>query len=80
MSWDKETRHEYVWPTVNDLHSPKQEGGWTIKAPPRPNWEWCLGGDWHACTFQLYYRTPPNWFHRLMQRWLLGIHWRKIDG
>jgi hypothetical protein len=22
--------------------------------------------------------TRPNWFHRLMQRWLLGIRWRKV--
>ena len=25
-------------------------------------------------------RTPPNWFHRQMQRLLLGIKWEKDDA
>ena len=30
--------------------------------------------------FAISYHVPhyPNWFHRLMQRWLLGIYWRKL--
>lgn len=32
-----------------------------------------IGDEWvdaHHC---------PNWFHRTMQRWILGIHWQRID-
>lgn len=26
-----------------------------------------------------YYMTPPNWFHRQMQRLILGIVWHKPE-
>lgn len=38
-------------------------------------WEWCLNGDWFALT--VHVQTNPPAFYRFMQRWLLGIHWRK---
>lgn len=45
-------------------------------APPKS--EWSMGPE-----FDIVFVTPspmPNWFHRTMQRLILGIHWRKIDN
>jgi hypothetical protein len=50
-----------------------------ITMPPEATWEWCLGGNWFALTVRPC-GDPPNWFHRFMQRWVLGIHWRRITG
>lgn len=41
--------------------------------------------DWQAFLLDDVRYTPtagnePNWFHRLMHRWLLGIKWEKRDG
>lgn len=75
MSWDKHETHEYVWPSIE---APAGPHAWTIKQPPAANWQWCFGGDWFACTFSVPMKTGPSWFHRLMQKWILGIHWRRI--
>lgn len=45
-------------------------------APPKSKWS--IGPE-----FDITFVTPspmPNWFHRTMQRLILGIHWRKIDN
>lgn len=47
-----------------------------LALPRSPNWQFCFSGDWRALTFNLVMDRPPCWFHRLMQRWILGIHWR----
>lgn len=49
-----------------------------IEAPPKPNWEWCFGGDWRSFAVHIHTDSPPNWFHRLMLRGFVGIHWRAI--
>jgi hypothetical protein len=43
-------------------------------APPKSKWS--IGPE-----FDIAFVTPspmPNWFHRTMQRLVLGIHWRKV--
>jgi hypothetical protein len=43
-------------------------------APPKSKWS--IGPE-----FDIPFYTPtpmPNWFHRTMQRLILGIHWRKV--
>ena len=42
----------------------------------RPKSKWSIGPE-----FDPAFLTPspmPNWFHRTMQRLILGIHWRKF--
>ena len=44
-------------------------------APPKSKWS--IGPE-----FDITFFTPspmPNWFHRTMQRLILGIHWKKAD-
>ena len=41
-----------------------------------PKSKWSIGPE-----FDIAFVTPspmPNWFHRTMQRLILGIHWRKV--
>jgi len=47
-----------------------------LNVPIKRNWEWVIDGDWNGVRFQL--NDAPCWFHRFMQRVLLGIHWRRI--
>lgn len=49
---------------------------WCLK-PKEYKFEWCLNGDWHSLTVRV--EKAPCAFHRFMQRWLLGIHWRKCN-
>jgi len=60
---------------VTDICGPD----WIIHAkivePPKPTWEWCLDGHWDVA-FQAF--NAPSPFNRLMQRLLLGVHWREI--
>lgn len=42
----------------------------------KPRWQWCLDGNW-AVVFSAY--TAPNAFNRLMQKLILGIHWRRVN-
>jgi hypothetical protein len=74
MPWDKETKFEYDWPLP--LATPQEV---KFKDPPKATWEWCVGGDWYSMTFRVPMKKGPNWFHRFMQKWLLGIHWRRIE-
>ena len=74
---------EYNWPSIPEqvsgvIESPEGAAGWVIHAPPPPNWECCFGGDWHAMTIRQYWASPPNAFQRGMQRFFLGIWWRRI--
>jgi hypothetical protein len=42
----------------------------------RPKSKWSIGPE-----FDTAFVTPspmPNWFHRTMQRLILGIHWKKV--
>ena len=48
-----------------------------ILSPPDLPWIGSFGNDRLIC---VRVRTPPSWFHRQMQRWLLGIKWEKRDG
>jgi len=43
---------------------------------PKYQWQWCLNGEWNSVVFNVV--SAPNAFNRLMQKWILGIHWRKI--
>jgi hypothetical protein len=43
-------------------------------APPKSKWS-------ISPRFDTEFFTPspmPNWFHRTMQRLILGIHWKKV--
>ncbi len=44
--------------------------GWHWKEPV---WRWRLGDT----SFDAI--EAPCWFHRLMQRWFLGIRWERIE-
>ena len=53
----------------------KLERNWTNTAEPKSKWS--IGPE-----FDITFFTPspmPNWFHRTMQRLILGIHWKKAD-
>ena len=41
-----------------------------------PQWEWCIGGDWHSMTYRVI--ASPHFLGRILQKYLLDIHWRKI--
>lgn len=43
---------------------------------PKYEWQWCLNGEWNSVVFNVV--SAPNPFNRLMQRLILGIHWRKM--
>lgn len=48
-----------------------------IKPLPEYRSEFSFGGCWLFC-----FRTSapmPSRFHRAMQRWLLGVHWREVE-
>jgi hypothetical protein len=45
-------------------------------APPKSKWS--IGPEFDIAFFTT--SPMPNWFHRTMQRLILGIHWRKIDN
>jgi len=49
----------------------------SIEVHPDLPWTGSFGNDRLIC---VRVRTPPNWFHRQMQRLLLGIKWEKRDG
>lgn len=38
-------------------------------------WEFSITPDFRP---KLYASTPPSAFHRLMQRWILGVYWRRV--
>jgi len=40
-------------------------------------WRWSLDKDFNASFLS---ETAPCWFYQFMQRIILGIHWKKIDG
>ena len=42
---------------------------------PKYTWYWKLHGDSNT---QFSNTSAPCWFHRQMQRLILGIHWRKL--
>jgi hypothetical protein len=54
---------------------------WTVAGPtmtfhiPKNKWEW----SFHK-SFQMRVETQhaPCLFHRIMQKWLIGIYWRKV--
>lgn len=58
-------------------HVPNYVKTSVIKVEP-PVAEWCFNGDWQGLLVRVTFY--PNWFHRTMQRWILGIHWRRING
>ena len=45
--------------------------------PPKPKSKWSFVSD-----FSIAFPCPapmPNWFHRTMQRLILGVYWKKAD-
>lgn len=46
----------------------------TIYVPPQPKWYVTFG---NPNDIRLYLINPPNKFHRIMQRLILGLHWGK---
>lgn len=78
-----ETLEGYRGRDIDEYHfSPNEIDPYNfIEEEPRPpiKYPWTcslLGND---RTVYLNVTTPPNWFHRQMQRWLLGIKWKKND-
>ncbi len=80
-------RREYTWPydldprgpqTVDEVKSPKQGDGWFIpvrmSGTPVYRWSYSFDPDEEV---KYMTRSAPNWFNRLLQRWLLGIYWRR---
>lgn len=57
---------------------PARWGQANILYMKQPTWEWCFNGDWHSLKFRVF--SAPNWFHRFLQKWMLGIHWRPVEG
>lgn len=47
-----------------------------IYDPPKANWSCMLNGDEN---FQIHIMSAPNAFHRLLQRLLLGIRYKRIE-
>jgi len=72
------TRRFVLWLTGRDLLAPPrhiQLGQFMSMSTQMPiNWEMTLGGQWNSITFN--YAVGPNVIHRLLQRVVLGIHWR----
>jgi len=44
---------------------------------PKYTWQWCFNDRWDGIIVNV--EKPVCWFHRVMQRLILGIHWRKIE-
>lgn len=44
--------------------------------PPRGEWRFTPTGNFHD--FSIIGCRAPNWFHRLMQRWLLGFRYERM--
>jgi hypothetical protein len=51
-------------------------GAFRVARPPEYKWECAPTGDFN--TFRIMSATAPNAFHRLMQRLVLGVKYRKI--
>jgi hypothetical protein len=51
--------------------------GCTYAFVPQPaaKGNWRLGKNANVAFYQSVY---PNWFHRLMQRLILGIYWERV--
>ena len=76
-------RRFVLWLTGRDLLEPKerlQPGTYripqyaTLRITPITLWEMTIGGQWNSITFG--HAVGPNVIHRLLQRVVLGIHWR----
>lgn len=50
---------------------------YVLYEPPKPTHQWCIHGDWHSMTVNVF--SQPHWLGRILQKYLLDIHWRKID-
>ena len=47
-----------------------------MRSEPRPRWTIRL---FEASTVRWPTPAAPCWFHRLMQRWFLGVIWERLD-
>lgn len=58
------------------------QGGYKINSPQSSNWKCHMFGKSTSGT-GLYYTPPvdgvPNWFHRKMQRLILGHVWERVE-
>ena len=66
--------YENRWQTMD--YNIIDEGTVRIIDFEKPSWQWCLDGNW-SLVFSSY--SAPNAFNRLMQKLILGIHWRRIN-
>lgn len=60
----------------------KKYTAYKISELPEPKWILIIGNnrDFNAFTIEMRYEEAvPNWFHRLMQRIVLGFIWERID-
>ena len=45
------------------------------------DWEFIIGGENYGLHVRPDHRAKvPCWFHRFMQRFMLGIVWRKVNN
>ncbi len=70
IDWDGpgERDHDIDYDDYVDIHTPLQ--------PPEYKWQYCFGGDW---TILFLAHKGPHLLGRTLQKWLLGIHWRKVE-
>ena len=66
---------------VESTFKTKQWVDWIGKRPemfeiPKSEWEWSFHKSFN---FRVQTNHAPCFLHRLMQKWVLGVHWRKND-
>jgi hypothetical protein len=44
---------------------------------PKNKWEWSFGKSFQV---RVQAQHAPCLFHRIMQKWLIGIYWRKVTN
>ena len=57
----------------------QQTPEYNLMRTPEFTWQWCFNGRWEREGIIVSVEKPACWFHRVMQRLILGIHWRKIE-
>jgi hypothetical protein len=65
-------------PYPNSPHSVEIHGGIIFSPYKTALWQCAPTGDYYAFTLQA--PTAPNVIHRAMQRFILGIKYRRING
>lgn len=76
---DRVDAERYRWLRIQEREHQMTTGNapdYKILQTPKYVAAWCFNGDWYSLTVNAV--SMPCWFHRTMQRWILGIHWRKL--